>query len=61
MNTYLNAGENKLCLAISSGAECIDRNNDYQAYRYPHSIVDFFVPVVDQDGGGGKLSGKNLG
>lgn len=59
-DTDLDAREDKLCLAICTSTQGVDEDHNDQAHGYPGGIVDCFVPIVDQNGGGREFSRKDL-
>lgn len=60
IGSYLDTGEKEFSFTICTRAKSINGNNNDQTHRYPHCIVDFFVPIIDQNGGGGELSREDL-
>lgn len=51
----LDTGEPEFALSVDPGTGEVDSQNDYQADGDPDGVVDLFVPVVDEDRGGGQF------
>jgi hypothetical protein len=51
----------ELALGVSTGTEEVDDDDNDETHGDPNTVGDSLVPVVDQNGGGGKLGGENDG
>jgi hypothetical protein len=51
----------ELALPINPGTSEVDGEDHHKADGYPYTIRDIFIPVIDKDGGGRQLGGKDDG
>lgn len=54
----LDGGEPELAFTEGAGTQKVDDDDNDTGDGDPYGIVDLVVPVVDEDGGGGQLSGE---